>query len=161
MWTQIRLLLRSSLIRVHTVCLYAKNRFEKSARIFSRRHKQTTFSDAVFLGALRVNMVICWKVWDHNLNIVWPWRTYVQGRSETYVGMSGLVSHPRNLLKSLSVLGEHDNKFHIHCSLLECCFFVFFLSLAVVNWWTWYSWFRSVERCDGDTEKLDWWMYWL
>ena len=31
-----------------------KNRFEKFARIFSRRHKQTTFSDAVFLGALRV-----------------------------------------------------------------------------------------------------------
>ena len=34
-----------------------KNRFEKSARIFSRRHKQTTFSDAVFLGALRVNIM--------------------------------------------------------------------------------------------------------
>ena len=34
-----------------------KNRFEKSARIFSRRHKQTTFSDVVFLGALRVNIV--------------------------------------------------------------------------------------------------------
>ena len=33
-----------------------KNRFEKSARIFSRRHKQTTFSDAIFLGALRVNV---------------------------------------------------------------------------------------------------------
>ena len=32
-----------------------QNRFEKSARIFSRQHKQTTFSDAVFLGALRVN----------------------------------------------------------------------------------------------------------
>ena len=31
-----------------------KNRFEKSARIFSRRHKQMTFSDAVFLGTLRV-----------------------------------------------------------------------------------------------------------
>ena len=31
-----------------------KNMFEKSARIFSRRHKQTTFSDAVFLGTLRV-----------------------------------------------------------------------------------------------------------
>ena len=30
-----------------------KNRFEKSARIFSRRHKQT-FSDTVFLSALRV-----------------------------------------------------------------------------------------------------------
>ena len=34
-----------------------KNRFEKSARIFSRQHKQTTFSDAIFLGALRVNIV--------------------------------------------------------------------------------------------------------
>ena len=31
-----------------------KNRVEKVASIFSRRHKQTTFSDAVFLGALRV-----------------------------------------------------------------------------------------------------------
>ena len=50
-----RLLFRSSLIRVHTVCRYAKNRFEKFARIFSRRHKQMTFSDAVFLGALRAN----------------------------------------------------------------------------------------------------------
>ena len=35
--------------------LVCKNRFEKFARIFSRRHKQTAFSDAVFLGALRVN----------------------------------------------------------------------------------------------------------
>ena len=32
-----------------------KNRFEKFARIFSRQHKQTTFSDAGFLGILRVN----------------------------------------------------------------------------------------------------------
>ena len=35
--------------------LVCKSRFEKSARIFSRRNKQTTFSDAVFLGALSVN----------------------------------------------------------------------------------------------------------
>ena len=34
-----------------TVC---KSRFEKFARIFGRRHKQTTFSDAGFLGILRV-----------------------------------------------------------------------------------------------------------
>ena len=47
---------RNSLIWVHTVCRYAKNSFEKFARIFSRRHKQTTFSDAVFLGALRVKL---------------------------------------------------------------------------------------------------------
>ena len=33
-----------------------KNRFEKFARIFSRHHKQTTFSDAGFLGVLRVNI---------------------------------------------------------------------------------------------------------
>ena len=31
-----------------------KNSFEKFARIFNRRHKQTAFSDAVFLGTLRV-----------------------------------------------------------------------------------------------------------
>ena len=33
-----------------------KSRFEKFARIFSRRHKQTKFSDAVFLGILRVKV---------------------------------------------------------------------------------------------------------
>ena len=31
-----------------------KNRYEKFARIFSRQHKQTTLSDAGFLGVLRV-----------------------------------------------------------------------------------------------------------
>ena len=38
-----------------------KNRFERFARIFSRRHKQhkqTTFSDAGFLGVLRVGLNI-------------------------------------------------------------------------------------------------------
>ena len=39
----------------HCLPVY-KTRFEKPARIFSRRHKQTTFSDAVFLGALRVKI---------------------------------------------------------------------------------------------------------
>ena len=39
-----------------------KNRFEKFSKIFSRRHKQMTFSDADFLGALRVNTVLCNKV---------------------------------------------------------------------------------------------------
>ena len=46
----------SSLIWVHTVCLYAKCKFEKFARRCSRQHKQTTFSDADFLGALRVKV---------------------------------------------------------------------------------------------------------
>ena len=35
-----------------------KNRFGKSARIFSRRHKQTAVSDADFLGLLRVKQVL-------------------------------------------------------------------------------------------------------
>ena len=46
MWTQIRLL------------LYAKCKFEKFARRCSRWHKQTTFSDAVFLGTLRVKILL-------------------------------------------------------------------------------------------------------
>ena len=47
---------KGSTKQAHAITLFAvcKNRFEKSARIFSRRHKQTTFSDAVFLGTLRV-----------------------------------------------------------------------------------------------------------
>ena len=36
-----------------------QNMFEKFARIFSRRHKQTAFSDAGFLGVLRVNLSRC------------------------------------------------------------------------------------------------------
>ena len=47
---------RSSLIRVHTVCLYAKNRSEKFVRIFSRGHNQAKFSGADFLGILRVKV---------------------------------------------------------------------------------------------------------
>ena len=38
-----------------TLFAVCKNRFEKFARIFSRRQKQTTFSDADFLGNLRIN----------------------------------------------------------------------------------------------------------
>ena len=53
---------RSSLIWVHTVCLYAKCKFEKFARRCSRQHKQTTFSDAVFLGALRVKWLFIFFV---------------------------------------------------------------------------------------------------
>ena len=57
MWTQIRLLLKEqSDLGPH--CLpVCKNRFEKIARIFSRRHKQTTFSNAGFLGILRVKSI--------------------------------------------------------------------------------------------------------
>ena len=47
-----------------TLFALCKNRFEKFARIFSRWHKQTTFSDAGFLGVLRVNMI--WAtLWKH------------------------------------------------------------------------------------------------
>ena len=53
-WTKIRLLLKEqSDLGPHCLPI-CKNGFEKFARIFSRRHKQTIFSDAGFLGALRV-----------------------------------------------------------------------------------------------------------
>ena len=59
MWTQIRLLLyEQSDLGPHCLSV-CKKRFEKFARIFSRRHKQTTFSDAGFLGVLRVKTGSC------------------------------------------------------------------------------------------------------
>ena len=52
-----------------------KNRFENFARIFSRRHRRTTFSDAGFLGALRVkeplDTELCRDVQQR------PWSDYV------------------------------------------------------------------------------------
>ena len=47
----------SSLIRVHIVLLYAKIGLKGFARIFSRRHKQATFSDTGFRGILRVKTI--------------------------------------------------------------------------------------------------------
>ena len=43
-----------------------ENRFEKFARIFSRQLKQTIFSDAGFLGVLRVNKCGCLHGWSDN-----------------------------------------------------------------------------------------------
>ena len=47
----------------HCLPVY-KNRFQKFVRIFSKRHKQRTFSDAGFLGILRVNVysVQCYNI---------------------------------------------------------------------------------------------------
>ena len=62
---------RSSLIRVHNVCLYAKSMFEKFARRCSRRHNQT-FSDAGFLGALRVKTNSMWiPLMDKDILEIW------------------------------------------------------------------------------------------
>ena len=36
-----------------------KNRFENFARTFSRQHKQMTFSNAGFLGILRIKINVC------------------------------------------------------------------------------------------------------
>ena len=62
MWIQIRLL---SDLGPYSLSVF-KHRFEKFARIFSRRHKQTTFSDADFLGVLRVKV----KVVGHMITCV-------------------------------------------------------------------------------------------
>ena len=56
-WTEIRLLLKEQSDQGPRCLPVCKNRFEKFARLFSRRHKQTTFSDAGFLGILRVKKV--------------------------------------------------------------------------------------------------------
>ena len=45
----------SSLIRIHTVCLYAKIGLKSLQEYSADDIKQTTFSDAGFLGILRVN----------------------------------------------------------------------------------------------------------
>ena len=57
MWTQIRPLLKEQSDLVPHYLPVCKNRFEQFARIFSRRHKLTTFLDAGFLGIfLKVNV---------------------------------------------------------------------------------------------------------
>ena len=55
-----------------------KNKFEKFARIFSRRHKQTTFSDASFLGALRVNLKTSRLFCNFSRIIAFPIRLHVR-----------------------------------------------------------------------------------
>ena len=54
-WIQIRLL-RGAVWSGSTQFAYMQKCFGKFARIFSRWHKQMTFSDAGFLGILRVNL---------------------------------------------------------------------------------------------------------
>ena len=63
------------MIWVHTVCLYAKCKFEKFARRCSRRHKQTTFPDAVFLGALRVKRINKWKGKTNKMMMIWCFKS--------------------------------------------------------------------------------------
>ena len=53
-WSGSKLFFDLGFTALSRICLYAKSMFEKFARRCSRRHKQTTFSDAGFLGALRV-----------------------------------------------------------------------------------------------------------
>ena len=61
-WTKIILLLLEPSDQDPHCLPLCKNMFEKLARIFSRQHKQTTFSDAVFLDVLRVNAFYMWKI---------------------------------------------------------------------------------------------------
>ena len=56
MWAQIRLLLYDQSDPDPHCLPVCKTSFEKFARIFSRQHKKPTFSDAGFLGILRVKL---------------------------------------------------------------------------------------------------------
>ena len=85
MWTQIRPLLQVQSDQGPHCLPVCKNRFEKFVRIFSRWYKQMIFSDAGFLGILRVkiagwvassvdsNQMLWHLVWVHCLlRPVWP-----------------------------------------------------------------------------------------
>ena len=62
-----------------STCLpICKNRFEKFARIFSRRHKQTTFSDSGFLGILRVNYALDKRGVLINIFHISPWTSMLR-----------------------------------------------------------------------------------
>ena len=70
-WSQIRLVSREQSAQGPFYLPICKNRFEKFARIFSRRHKQTTFSDAGFLGILRVKQkIICISLFSMKIYVV-------------------------------------------------------------------------------------------
>ena len=57
-----------------------KNRFEMFARIFSRRHKQMTFSDACFLGLKHNIAVLEWSILLQTLYLLkWKQRLRLPG----------------------------------------------------------------------------------
>ena len=110
----------SSLIRVHTVCLYAKIGLKSLQKIFSRQHNQTTFSDTVFHGALRVKVLICEaenvyllftiSFADKELDFrVWPFLYYEPKREKTYLLKcepnedSNQSAHPCSLIRIIVV----------------------------------------------------------
>ena len=70
-----------------------KNRSEKFARIFSRRHKQTTFSDADFLGVLRVNNVPKYSLKNEFLLL---WLVQYNGNMSITDLKNGMISHILN-----------------------------------------------------------------
>ena len=73
--------------------LVCKNRFEKFAKIFSRRRKQTTFSDADFLGVLRVRNYL-----EHDLLLVWQMLVWFSIDSKRHCSASDTHYMPFNLL---------------------------------------------------------------
>ena len=85
-----------------------KNRFEKFARIFSRRHKQTTFSDAGFCGVLRVS---CCVLLSHQRSLIYA-RTIVDNelkcQNTVFVCVEVLwPSQPNWVMSSMVSLNEH------------------------------------------------------
>ena len=107
---------RSSLIRVHIVCLFAKNRLETFARIFSRRHKQTTFSDAGFLGILRVKANTVKRIRAANY-----WSACVSAQSQEDILRKHTYS---NILKisppKLMFSDKNSDLFHISAQNIDC-----------------------------------------
>ena len=80
-----------------------KNRFEKFARLFSSQHKQTAFSDAGFLGILRVNLI--WRQGSLCFNIIFNlFMMAVHDVVETAIG----VTVTPECLKSICFLYQYN-----------------------------------------------------
>ena len=106
MWTLIRLLL-GAVWSGSTRFACMQNIFEKFARIFSRRHKQTTFSDAGFLGVLRVKLVLhaqnftldsdtSPKYKCSRLSLSRSWRDWNTSRYQSYLDITDLQNWGKN-----------------------------------------------------------------
>ena len=95
-----------------------KNRFEKFARIFSRRRKQTIFSDAGFLGILRVKSGVGTNSW-----LPRTFLTYRMHNSRVYNG------RPRGTIT------EYHNRPNNRCGFQTFGLSLYFVVLPLLLFW--------------------------
>ena len=102
-----------------TLFAVSKNRFEEFARIFSRRHKQMTFSDAGFLGILRVKVIVHviiidqWNqiacLYEIQVTVIYSSTIFATVRSECHVNRVILKTWPR-VYKTFFMLNSAEHE---------------------------------------------------